>query len=114
MYAVYCLPLILIFTCRSRGIRHRIRTPTKLGAEVVSRRKFFKFLGWGNFTAALGLTFGPGLVRYLYPRVLFEPSSILKQASRQNTPQGALAKSLKKNRLAFGLSERKMENSTHY
>ena len=34
---------------------------------VLSRRSFFKFLGWGNFLAATGLAFGPGLIRFLYP-----------------------------------------------
>jgi len=64
--------------------------------EVVSRRKFFKFLGWGNFTAALGLTLGPGLVRYLYPRVLFEPSSIFKAGFPAEYPPGSVSEKFKK------------------
>jgi cytochrome b6-f complex iron-sulfur subunit len=64
---------------------------------VLSRRSFFKFLGWGNFIAAVGLAFGPGLIRFLYPRVLFEPSSTFKAGFPGEYPSGTVSEKFKKN-----------------
>ena len=64
---------------------------------MLSRRQFFRFLGWGNFVAALGLAFGPGLIRFLYPRVLFEPSSIFKAGFPDEYPPGTVSEKWKKN-----------------
>ena len=62
----------------------------------MSRRKFFKYLGWGIFTGALGLCFGAGLVRYLYPRVLYEPSSVFKAGFPAQYPPGSVSEKYKK------------------
>ena len=64
---------------------------------MLSRRQFFRFLGWGNFTAALGLAFGPGLIRFLYPRVLFEPSMVFKAGFPDEYPAGTVSEKYKKN-----------------
>ena len=63
---------------------------------MLSRRSFFKFLGWGNFLAATGLAFGPGLIRFLYPRVLFEPSSVFKAGFPGEYPPGTVSEKFKK------------------
>ncbi len=67
-----------------------------MGELALSRRTFFTALGWGSFTAALGLCFGPGLVRYLYPRVLYEPSSIFKAGFPAEYPAGSVSEKYKK------------------
>jgi cytochrome b6-f complex iron-sulfur subunit len=64
---------------------------------VLSRRKFFRSTGWAIFTAAVGLAFGPGLIRYLYPRVLFEPSAIFKAGFPDEYPPGTVSEKWKKN-----------------
>jgi cytochrome b6-f complex iron-sulfur subunit len=64
---------------------------------VLSRRSFFKFLGWGNFLAAAGLAFGLGLIRFLYPRVLFEPSSVFTAGFPGEYPPGTVSEKFKKN-----------------
>ena len=64
---------------------------------MLSRRKFFQSSGWALFTAAIGLAFGPGLVRYLYPRVLFEPSSVFKAGYPEEYPPGTVSEKWKKN-----------------
>ena len=66
------------------------------GRKSLSRRTFFLALGWGSFTAALGLCFGPGLVRYLYPRVLYEPSSVFKAGFPAEYPAGSVSEKYKK------------------
>ena len=63
---------------------------------MLSRRSFFKFLGWGNFLAAAGLAFGPGLIRFLYPRVLFEPSAVFKAGFPGEYPPGTVSEKFKK------------------
>ncbi len=45
-----------------------------------SRRQFFSLAGWGAFFATLGATFF-GTVRFLFPRVLFEPPTSFKIGS---------------------------------
>lgn len=42
-----------------------------------SRRDFFGFAGWGAFLGAMGLSL-LGFMRFMFPRVLFEPSPIVK------------------------------------
>lgn len=63
---------------------------------MLSRRQFFQSSGWAIFTAALGFAFGPGLVRYLYPRVLFEPSSVFKAGFPAEYPPGTVSERWKK------------------
>lgn len=42
-----------------------------------SRRSFFTLAGWAGFLGALGVI-GIGTLRFMFPRVLFEPSPIFK------------------------------------
>ncbi len=62
----------------------------------MSRRIFFLSLAWGIFTGALAIVFGPGLVRYLYPRVLYEPSSVFKAGFPAEYPAGSVSEKYKK------------------
>lgn len=45
--------------------------------KLLSRRKFFTAAGWTAFIAFLG-TMTIGSIRFLFPRVLFEPSPVFK------------------------------------
>lgn len=60
------------------------------------RRNFFLYFAWGIFTSVLGVVFGPGLVRYLYPRVLYEPSSVFTAGFPDEYPAGSVSEKYKK------------------
>jgi cytochrome b6-f complex iron-sulfur subunit len=53
----------------------------------VSRRKVITGLGWGAFFATIGLS-SAGLLRFLYPRVLFEPPATFKIGTPTDYPAG--------------------------
>lgn len=53
----------------------------------VGRRRFFKYLGWGGFLSSLG-TGTLGLLRFLFPRVLFEPPTAFKAGFPSEYPIG--------------------------
>jgi len=46
-------------------------------ANLWTRREFFGLAGWGAFLSAIGLGLF-GFLRFLFPRVLFEPSPVFK------------------------------------
>ncbi len=50
---------------------------TDVHEEGISRRLFLRIIGWGSFFIALGVSI-IGTLRFLFPRVLFEPPSIFK------------------------------------
>jgi len=59
-------------------------------ATIWSRRDFFSLAGWGGILAALaagGLAFG----RFMFPRVLFEPSPIFKAGLPEEYPVGTVS-----------------------
>ncbi len=47
------------------------------GSNQMNRRKFFFRAGWTTFVAFIGIVI-IGSIRFLFPRVLFEPSPIFK------------------------------------
>ena len=64
--------------------------------------KWYLDVNFSNFSVGgislqhSGLTLGPGLVRYLYPRVLFEPSSIFRAGFPAEYPPGSVSEKYKK------------------
>ena len=58
---------------------YRIMTEQSLNGNV-NRRRFLKLLGWGSFFATIGISF-IGMVRFLFPNVLFEKPSSFKLGS---------------------------------
>lgn len=59
-------------------------------ATIWSRRDFFSLAGWGGILAALaagGLAFG----RFMFPRVLFEPSPTFKAGLPEEYPVGTVS-----------------------
>jgi cytochrome b6-f complex iron-sulfur subunit len=50
---------------------------TDIQKNEISRRLFLRILGWGSFFTALGISV-VGMVRFFYPRVLFEQPSVFK------------------------------------
>ncbi|MBI3540746.1 MAG: Rieske 2Fe-2S domain-containing protein [Deltaproteobacteria bacterium] len=46
-------------------------------ANLWTRREFFGMAGWGAFLSAIGLGL-LGFLRFMFPRVLFEPSPVFK------------------------------------
>ena len=51
--------------------------PITHGKSLWSRRDFFSRTAWGGFYASLGIA-SLGMVRYMFPRVLFEPPTSFK------------------------------------
>lgn len=51
------------------------------------RRKILSGMGWGAFIATLGISTGAGL-RYMFPRVLFEPPSTFRIGTLEDYPAG--------------------------
>lgn len=66
---------------RGRIIRPEELTPEELAhyagerTTVWSRRDFFSLAGWGAIAAVLGAS-GVAFVRFMFPRVLFEPNPV--------------------------------------
>jgi len=52
-----------------------------------SRRTLLRRLGWGAFFTTLGISFA-GVLRFLFPRVLFEPPSTFKIGTLADYPAG--------------------------
>ncbi len=50
---------------------------TNIQGNNYSRRSFLRILGWGSFFATIGIS-SIGLIRFLYPNVLFEKPSTFK------------------------------------
>ena len=57
------------------------------GSVSESRRTMLRRLGWGAFFTTLGISTAGGL-RFLFPRVLFEPPSTFKIGTLDDYPSG--------------------------
>lgn len=64
--------------------------PEDIEGSLYSRRDFFIKAGWYLFWIAL-TSWTVGLVRYLFPRVLFEPSNIFKAGHPSEYPVGEIS-----------------------
>ncbi|MFQ5875509.1 MAG: hypothetical protein ACE5JL_17165, partial [Dehalococcoidia bacterium] len=67
--------------------RKRIQLLLEGKEEVVTRRTFFGTLGWSGLLASLGIAGGAGF-RFMFPNVLFEPSSVIKLGKPDRFPNG--------------------------
>ena len=65
------------------------KTDSKTTSEQpkVSRRNFLSLVGWGSLLSAAGL-FIVGMVRSLYPNVLYEPPTKFKAGKPEDYPLG--------------------------
>ncbi len=59
-----------------------------------TRRDFFGFAGWGAFLSALGLGL-LAFMRFMFPRVLFEPSPIVKVGRPEDYNVGEVSEKYK-------------------
>lgn len=57
---------------------------------IWSRREFFSLAGWGGILTVLGAG-ALGFGRFMFPRVLFEPSPIFKAGLPQEYPVGTVS-----------------------
>lgn len=64
--------------------------PEEIEGSLYSRRDFFIKAGWYLFWVAI-TSWTVGLVRYLFPRVLFEPSNIFKAGYPAEYPVGEIS-----------------------
>ncbi len=60
-----------------------------------SRRDFFSVAGWGSFFVFVAIMLG-GSMRYMMPRVLYEPSSKFKAGDPKRYPSGSVSEKYKK------------------
>lgn len=70
-----------------KGIEGDCHACCGCGEISESRRKLLRRLGWGAFFTTLGLSIAGGL-RFLFPRVLFEPPTTFKIGPIDNYPGG--------------------------
>ncbi len=68
--------------------------PKREERNLWTRREFFGFAGWGAFLSAIGLGL-LGFVRFLFPRVLFEPSPIFKAGKVTDYVEGEVSEIFK-------------------
>ena len=68
--------------------------PKKTTDNLWSRRSFLSWAGWGAFLTALSAV-GLAFLRYLYPRVLFEPSPIFKAGRPEDYLVGEVSEKYK-------------------
>ncbi|MBI2067823.1 MAG: Rieske (2Fe-2S) protein [Deltaproteobacteria bacterium] len=80
---------------------------TKRGDErnLWTRREFFGFAGWGAFLSAIGLGL-LGFVRFMFPRVLFEPSPIFKAGKPEDYVEGEVSERFKEEQRVWILREK--------
>ncbi len=62
--------------------------------DEFTRRHLFSVAAWGAFFAALGIG-ALGTVRYMYPRVLFEPSTFFKAGKPSEFVMGEVSEKFK-------------------
>lgn len=77
------------------------RTP---GANLWTRREFFGFAGWGAFLSAIGLGL-LAFVRFMFPRVLFEPLPIFKAGKPSDYTDGEVSEKYKEEQRVWILRE---------
>jgi len=68
--------------------------PKKSGDNLWSRRNFLSFAGWGAFLTAMGAAL-LAFLRFLYPRVLFEPSPTFKAGRPEDFIVGEVSEKFK-------------------
>ncbi len=64
-------------------------------ATLWSRRDFFSLAGWGGLLAVLAAA-GIAFMRFMFPRVLFEPSPVFKAGFPSEYPVGTVSERWKK------------------
>ncbi len=65
--------------------------PDRLSAEHIwSRRDFFSLAGWGMIFGSLGVG-GLAFLRFMFPRVLFEPDPTFKAGTPKEYPPGTVS-----------------------
>ncbi len=72
------------------GSRSSLTEPLAPGTLWMSRRNFLSRAGWVAFFSFLG-TMLLGSLRYMFPRVLFEPSTLFKAGLPDDYPVGAVS-----------------------
>jgi len=77
-------------TVAKPGSRSTLTKPIETGSIWMSRRNFLSRAGWVAFFSFLG-TMLLGSLRYMFPRVLFEPSTVFKAGFPGDYPIGAVS-----------------------
>ena len=72
------------------GSRSTLTQPLEPGSIWMSRRNFLSRAAWVAFFSFLG-TMLLGSIRYMFPRVLFEPSTVFKAGFPGDYPVGAVS-----------------------
>ena len=70
-----------------KGIEGACRKCCECGEISESRRTMLRRLGWGAFFTTIAVSIAGGL-RFLFPRVLFEPPSTFKIGTLEDYPSG--------------------------
>ena len=73
-------------------------------SNLWTRREFFGFAGWGAFLSAIGLGL-LGFLRFLFPRVLFEPSPVFKAGRPEDYVEGEVSERFKEEQRVWILKE---------
>lgn len=68
--------------------------PKPTEANLWTRREFFGFAGWGAFLGGIGLGL-MAFLRFMFPRVLFEPSPVFKAGKPSDYPDGEVSEKYK-------------------
>jgi cytochrome b6-f complex iron-sulfur subunit len=78
--------------------------PKKIGDNLWSRRNFLSLAGWGAFVLA-ATAFLLGFLRFLYPRVLFEPSPVFKAGRPEEYIVGEVSEKFKESQRVWIIRE---------
>ena len=76
------------------------------GATLWTRRKFLSYTGWIGFFTILGV-WSIALLRYMFPRVLFEPSPIFKAGTPADYSVGDVSEKFKETQRVWILRDEK-------
>lgn len=79
-------------TSAKPGIKTPASAPIEKGTIWMSRRNFMSRAGWAAFFSFLGTMF-IGSLRFMFPRVLFEPSTVFKAGFPADYPVGTVSTS---------------------
>lgn len=69
-----------------------------------TRREFFGFAGWGAFLSAIGLGL-LAFVRFMFPRVLFEPTPVFKAGKPSDYTDGEVSEKYKEEQRVWIIRE---------
>ena len=75
--------------------RERRGDPEEAPNTLWSRRDFFSLAGWAGVLAALGASL-LGFARFMFPRVLFEPTPTFRAGTPDEYPAGSVSERWKK------------------